>query len=221
MKRGRVEDREFASDGFGCHVAGMTGLNLPKKCGVMILPDCTLFPHGGLPLFIFEERYRQMLDQALEGDCVFAVARQSGSHAASVGTVGLVRASREREDGTSELLLHGVIRVRFTEWLEDEVFPSALIEPLFGQPLEKDKNMAAMAALRGSVEDVLSGVPEEVRNGVLNLLNQADDAGLMADLAAQQLVQDPDLRQLLLETIPVGERVALLCQFLEKLKFGN
>jgi hypothetical protein len=67
----------------------------------------------------------------------------------------------------------------------------------------------------------LSEVPEEVRNGVLHLLSQADDAGLMADLVAQQLVQDPDFRQLLLETIPVGERVALLCQLLEKLKFGE
>lgn len=199
----------------------MTGLNLPRKCGVMILPDCTLFPHGGLPLFIFEERYRLMLDQALEGDCIFAVARQSEPHAASIGTVGLVRASREREDGTSELLLHGVIRVKFNEWLDDEAFPTALIEPVLGQPLDKDQNIAAMLALKGSVEDSLFGVPKEVRSGVLNLLNQADEAGLMADLVAQQLIQDPDLRQLLLETIPVGERVALLCQFLEKVKFGE
>lgn len=199
----------------------MTGLNLPRKCGVMVLPDCTLFPHGGLPLYIFEQRYRLMLDRALEGDCVFAVARMSESHMASIGTVGLVRASMEREDGTSELLLHGVIRVRFSEWLEDEAYPMALIEPLFGQPLDKIQNLAAMAVLKGSVEDCLAGVPAEVRNGVLHLLSQADEAGLMADLVAQQLIQDPDLRQLLLETIPVGERVALLCGFLEKLKFGE
>ena len=198
----------------------MTGINLPKKCGVMVLPDCILFPHGGLPLYIFEQRYRLMLEQSLEGDCVFAVARMSESHAASVGTVGLVRASMERDDGTSELLLHGVIRVRFTEWLDDEAYPTALIEPLVGQPLDKIQNLAAMAALKGAVEDCLSGVPGEVWDGVSNLLNQADEAGLMADLVAQQLIQDPNLRQLLLETIPVGERVALLCGFLEKQKFG-
>lgn len=215
------EQRGFAREGFGCHVARMTGLNLPRKCGVMILPDCTLFPHGGLPLYIFEQRYRLMLSHALEGDCVFAVARKSESQlTTSIGTVGLVRASRERDDGTSELLLHGVIRVKFNEWVEDEVYPMALIEPLFGQPLEKEKNIAAMVALKGAVEDCLSGVPNEIRDGVLHLLGQADEAGLMADLVAQQLVQDPDLRQSLLETIPVGERVALLCQFLEKLKFG-
>ena len=44
----------------------------------MLLPDCTLFPHGGLPLHIFEPRYRQMLDDALEDSCFFAVAPASG-----------------------------------------------------------------------------------------------------------------------------------------------
>ena len=34
----------------------MSSLNIPETCGVMLLPDCTLFPHGGLPLHIFEPR---------------------------------------------------------------------------------------------------------------------------------------------------------------------
>lgn len=162
-----------------------------------------------------------MLSEALEGDCVFAVARMHQTHPAKIGTVGLVRASRERADGTSELLLHGVIRVKFDHWLEDQAFPTALIEPLFNEPLDKVQNIAAMVALKGAVEDCLTQVPDAIRNGILHLLGQADEAGLMADLVAQQLIQDPDLRQLLLETLPVGERVSLLCQFLEKVKFGQ
>ncbi len=85
----------------------------------MLLPDCTLFPHGGLPLYIFEPRYRIMLEDALAGECVFAVARQKedeegGEEVISeIGTAGLVRASKEGQDGTSQLLLHGVIRVAF------------------------------------------------------------------------------------------------------------
>ena len=73
----------------------------------MLLPDCTLFPHGGLPLFIFEPRYRKMLEEALEGDCFFAVGKLLGEEkgdpenfVAPVGTIGLVRASREQDDGT-------------------------------------------------------------------------------------------------------------------------
>ena len=203
----------------------MTGLNLPQKCGVMLLPDCTLFPQGGLPLFIFEERYRLMLAEALAGDCVFAVGRvrDDGEKEtiSPVGTAGLIRASRERDDGTSELLLHGVIRVRFNEWLEDSPFPCALIEPVLSEALEGRKGKAAMETLRGTVEDGIAHLPEEVREGVAALLDQADDPGLMADLVAQQFVHEPDLRQTLLETVSPGERISLICGFFERLKPGS
>jgi len=203
----------------------MTGLNLPQKCGVMLLPDCTLFPHGGLPLYIFEERYRLMLAEALAGDCIFAVGRLSGEGKkqaiSPIGTAGLIRASREREDGTSELLLHGVIRVRFIEWLDDKPFPCALIEPLLSEPMDGRKGEAAKATLRGTVEDGIAHLPEEVRTGVSALLDQADDPGLMADLVAQQFVHEPELRQKLLETTSPGERISLICGFFDGLEAGE
>lgn len=203
----------------------MTGLNLPQKCAVMLLPDCTLFPHGGLPLYIFEERYRLMLADALAEDCIFAVGRLCGegeNHTISpVGTAGLIRASREREDGTSELLLHGVIRVRFIEWLDDKPYPRALIEPLLSEPMDAKKGKAAMATLRGTVEDGIAHLPDEVRAGVSALLDQADEPGLMADLVAQQFIHEPDLRQRILETLPPGERISLICGFFEGLKGGD
>jgi Lon protease-like protein len=209
----------------GAILVAMTGLNLPQKCGVMLLPDCTLFPHGGLPLYIFEERYRLMLAEALAGDCVFAVGRvrDDGDKEtiSPVGTAGLIRASREREDGTSELLLHGVIRVRFVEWLDDKPYPCALIEPLLSEPMDGRKGEAAMATLRGTVEDGIAHLPEEVRAGVTQLLNQADEPGLMADLVAQQFVHEPELRQKLLETLSPGERISLICGFFEGLKAGE
>ncbi len=197
----------------------MTGLNLPKKCGVMLLPDCTLFPHGGLPLYIFEERYRIMLDDALASECIFAVGRvEKDGGISQVGTAGLVRASRLGEDGTSQLFLHGVIRVRFSEWLDEKPYPLALIEPVVSEPLGGKMGDAAMKTLRGAVEDGISGLPEDVQAGVLALIDQADEPGLMADLVAQQFVHDADLRQRLLETVPVGDRIRILCEFFEKIR---
>lgn len=201
----------------------MNGLPIPKQCGVMLLPDCTLFPHGGLPLYIFEERYRTMLNEALEGDCVFAVGRvrnEGGGREtiSPIGTVGLVRASRQGEDGTSQLLLHGVMRVRFSEWLEGKPYPLAVIEPIVPDALGGKVGMAAMKTLAGAVEDLIAGLPEEVQEGIMALLGQADEAGLMADLVAQQFVHDPDLRQELLETISVGERIRMLCGFFDALR---
>ena len=214
----------------GCGRAGevqgsppMTGLSLPKQCGVMLLPDCTLFPHGGLPLYIFEERYRTMLDEALAGDCIFAVGRvrnEGGGRetVSPIGTVGLVRASRQGEDGTSQLLLHGVMRVRFSEWLEGKPYPLAIIEPIVPDALDGKVGLAAMKTLAGAVEDLIAGLPEDVQAGIMALLGQADEAGLMADLVAQQFVHDPDLRQELLETASIGERIRMLCGFFDALR---
>jgi uncharacterized protein len=199
----------------------MPTIHLPERCGVMLLPDCTLFPHGGLPLHIFEPRYRRMLEEALEGDCFFAVARLTGEEAADpslctapVGTIGLVRASREQEDGTSQLLLHGVMRMRFTEWHDDRPYPYASVEPVVSVFAPETQAVAAMKTLRGAVEDAIRPLPEEVKTGVFALLDRADEPGLMTDIVCQQFIHEPDLRQHLLEMESVGARIPVICEYL-------
>ena len=201
----------------------MATIILPEGCGVMLLPDCTLFPHGGLPLFIFEPRYRKMLEAALEGDCFFAVGRllgggedwsELGGSVAPVGTIGLVRASREQEDGTSQLLLHGVMRVRFTEWHEGRDYPFASIEPVVSVFSPETQAIAAMKTLRGVVEDALRPLPEEVQRGVFALLDRAEEPGLMTDIISQQFIHEPDLRQNLLEMAAVGDRIPVICEYI-------
>lgn len=187
----------------------------------MLLPDCTLFPHGGLPLFIFEPRYRKMLEEALEGDCFFAVGKLLGEEkgdpenfVAPVGTIGLVRASREQKDGTSQLLVHGVMRVRFTDWHQKRDYPFASIEPVISVFEPEDQALNAMKTLRGAVEDAIRGLPDEVQEGVLSLLDRADEPALMTDIVSQQFIHEPNLRQKLLETSAVGTRISILCEYL-------
>jgi Lon protease-like protein len=199
----------------------MNDIDLPERCGVMLLPDCTLFPHGGLPLYIFEPRYRKMLEEALEGDCFFAVARLMGEEVgypenfvAPIGTIGLVRASREQDDGTSQLLIHGVMRVRFTEWHDGYAYPYASIEPVISIFTPENQAEAAMKTLRGAVEDALRHMPEEVQNGVFELLDRSDEPGLMTDIISQQFIHDADLRQSLLEMDSIGGRIPVICEFL-------
>ena len=163
-----------------------------------------------------------MLDAALEGDCFFAVARLLGEErhpsecVAPVGTIGLVRASREQEDGTSQLLLHGVMRVRFTEWSDDRAYPFASIEPVISVFTPEGQAAAAMKTLRGAVEDAIRTLPEEVQAGVLALLDRADGPGLMTDIVCQQFIHEPDLRQSLLEMESVGGRIPVICEYLRK-----
>jgi len=90
----------------------------------MPLPGAVLFPHALLPLYIFEARYRKMLEHALRKHRMFCVtlvkpicpdwdAPEDFFHLA---TAGLIRACVERSDGTSNLVLQGLQRVRFTSF---------------------------------------------------------------------------------------------------------
>ena len=201
----------------------MPTIHLPERCGVMLLPDCTLFPHGGLPLYIHEPRYQLMLGDALEGDCFFAVARLTGEdhgrpagQVAPVGTIGLVRASRLQDDGTSQLLVHGVMRVRFTEWHHDRAYPYASIEPVISVFTPQHQALAAMKTMRGAVEDAISHLPDEVQAGVVALLDRAEDPGLMTDIICQQFIHEPDLRQGLLEAESIGGRIPVICDYLRQ-----
>src|SRR6266568_3514138 len=108
----------------------------PDKVPVMPLPGAVLFPHALLPLYIFEPRYRQMLDHALRHHRMFCVtlikpscpewrAPEDFFHLA---TVGLIRACVGRGDGTSNLILQGLQRVRFARFEQEAPFPIAEID---------------------------------------------------------------------------------------------
>ncbi|MFM2169936.1 MAG: hypothetical protein RI957_165 [Verrucomicrobiota bacterium] len=199
----------------------MSALHLPEQVGVMILPDCVLFPHGGLPLHIFEERYRVMLQEAIDTHCFFAVTNKISDSddpnecAAAVGTIGIVRASHEQKDGTSNLLLHGVIRVKFLRWLEGKPYPFAEIEPIPAIFEPETQAAAAVATLRGCVEDAIKELPEEVQKAVMEMMHRTDDPVILADIVCQQFIHDTDMRQMLLELESPAARIAWLCQALQ------
>ena len=184
----------------------------------MLLPDCTLFPHGGLPLRIFEPRYRQMLSDSLAGSCFFAVGRLVGEETENlagcvspIGTIGLVRASREMDDGTSNLLLHGVIRVQFVEWLEGGDYPTARIRPI-PQVFEPESQAAgAQEALREAAEHATAGLPGEVKDAFDAMASGIDDPAILADVLSQQFIHEPADRYELLSMESVAARIAWLC----------
>mgnify|MGYP002622785285 FL=1 len=200
----------------------MSSLEIPETCGAMLLPDCTLFPHGGLPLRIFEPRYRRMLEDSLAGSCFFAVARLLGEETedpadcvSPVGTIGLVRASREMDDGTSNLLLHGVIRVRFVEWLEGTDYPTARIRPIAQIFEPASQAGAALDALRDAADRATAGLPGEVKDAFDSMASGIDDPAILADVLSQQFIRDPDERHDLLSMESVTERIAWLCSRLD------
>jgi len=88
---------------------------LPEVLPVFPLPSTVFFPHTVLPLHVFEPRYRSMVEDALGGDRLIAVALAQGSDFHAIGTVGRIRACEPLEGGRYNIRLEGLARVAFTE----------------------------------------------------------------------------------------------------------
>ena len=85
------------------------------------LSNVVLFPQITVPLYIFELRYRQMIEAALAGSerigMVTAVPEQLDEMAGDpeifpIGCIGKIESSSKRSDGTYDIMLVGVARFR-------------------------------------------------------------------------------------------------------------
>src|SRR5438034_1532464 len=140
---------------------------LPKQLPVMPLPGTVLFPHALLPLYIFEPRYRQMLQPALQQHRIFCVTLIKPScpewHAPEdffhVATAGLIRACVGRNDGTSNLILQGLQRVRFAGFEQEAPFPIAKIDIVES----RDATTVETAAVGEQVSDLSANLKHDGR----------------------------------------------------------
>jgi Lon protease-like protein len=198
-------------------------ITLPDEIPVMPLPGAVLFPHALLPLFIFEPRYREMLDHALQHDRMFSVALIKPScpewHAPEdffhVATVGLIRACVGRGDGTSNLVLQGLHRVRFTSFEQETPFPVAKIHIIESSEDETTVETEALGEKVLELYRKLKRAGRRLPPKVDRYLAQLGDLEMLADLVASTFVDDPLRRQKMLEESSVNQRLRLLITSLQ------
>ena len=202
-------------------------LTIPDVAPVMVLPT-VLFPHALMPLYIFEPRYRAMLQWALEHDRMFCIAMQrmdsveTGSPEDFVHTagLGLIRASVEREDGTSHLMLQGLVRVQFTSFASTTPFYLAQIDPLpsTGVPESKSaENYQELITLAGEVRTLCQRIREKgspTSEGIDEFFAKVEDPDVLSDSAAHAFLRAPMTRQDVLEEPNVRRRLIKLARYL-------
>jgi Lon protease-like protein len=197
-------------------------ITLPNEVPVMPLPGAVLFPHALLPLYIFEPRYREMLEHALQRDRMFSVALIKPScpewHAPEdffhFATVGLIRACVGRGDGTSNLVLQGLHRVQFTSFEQEAPFPVAkidIVESREDATVETEALGEKVLELYRKLKRAGRQLPPKVDR----YLDQLGDLEMLADLIASTFVDDPLRRQRMLEEPSVNQRLRLLITFLQ------
>lgn len=123
-----------------------------------------LYPYVGLPLHVFEPRYRAMVADALAGDQEFGVVLISrgsevggGDMRCDVGTVASIVEAETLEDGRILLLAVGRRRVRVESWLVDDPYPRAEVIDLSEGP---DASEDVLGKAEGAVRRVRSLLSE-------------------------------------------------------------
>ncbi len=205
--------------------------SFPTVLPVMVLEGCVLFPHGMLPLYIFEPRYQEMLVQVLGGDCLMGVVTRlpKPPHKAweaddprllgKVTTMALVKACVRHEDGTAHLMLHGLERVRIQGWNQVEPYRVAIIEPYptavrgFPEALREEKSKALVKLLLEILEEGPNPPPVAQQ-----MLHHMKNPEVLVDFVAEQFLGDSAVRYEVLELRRLKDRLDFLMEYFAKLR---
>jgi uncharacterized protein len=189
------------------------------------LPNLVLFPHVIQPLHVFEPRYRDLVEDALAGDGLIAMAALAPGWERNyegrpalypMACLGRIVSHRRLADGTYNVLLLGLRRVRLLRELhaprrfrqaEAELCDDVcdLCSPAQQRALRRE--------LRAALLDILPLVPEaaeqldQLMGNDVPLGTLADVIGFLMDISLEQ-------KQSLLAELDVRRRAELLLIYL-------
>jgi Lon protease-like protein len=216
MKPWNAEDLDFDADTF----SGVARL--------FPLPNLVLYPHVMQPLHIFEERYREMVEDALAGDKLIAMAvlepgwendYESRPPVAPYACLGKIVAHHRLPDGRYNLLLLGMQRVRIDQELEPlRSFRQASVE-LIDDEYDFDTIAESHDLQERLVTAFRSNLPCECETPeqLEKLLSGELPLGLLTDLAAYALPLETGVKQELLAECRVSARAEILLSELDQL----
>jgi len=168
-----------------------------------------VFPRTLLPLHIFEERYKELVGEAIEGRSEFGIVLAKEEGIVNAGcTVVVEKVLKKYTDGRMDILTRGVRRFEILGLNEDKSYLRGEVEFFDDDepgPGPEDLREKALVQYRGLVET------GEVRESEPVL----SDPQLSFQLA--QAVQDMDFLNLLLRNRSEPQRLQQLADYLARL----
>jgi Lon protease-like protein len=185
------------------------------------LGSTVLFPHTLLPLHIFEPRYRQMTQHALETHKVIAVVQcDRDEKIADVAGVGRIVHHEQLPDGRYHILLQGIGRVRLDEELArgDRLFRRARAS--FLRSDDDEHTHRALGALKACYDQLRATLPAN-EDSLGELIGNVEDPGVIADVVCAAALSDPAARQRALAETHVATRLDLATEGLADLLLNH
>jgi Lon protease-like protein len=181
-----------------------------------------LVPGAGLPLHVFEPRYRALVHDALAGERALGVVLiERGSEVGGgdvrteVGTRGRIVEATELPDGRWAIGVAGERRLRVARWLDDDPYPRAMVTD-WPDPPPGPGHAAALEAAVAMLRRCLALAAEVGDRAAPATLDLAADPVLRGYQATALAPLGPLDRQRLLAAPSPDARVADLASLLRE-----
>jgi len=198
--------------------------DFPGTVRLFPLPNLVLFPHVMQPLHVFEPRYRDMLEDAMDDDHLIAMAvlkpGWEGNYEGrpsiySVACLGRIASCHQLADGTYNVLMMGLQRVRLLgELKSNDRFRTAIAE------LYEDNCPIGQAAgadlhdeLRRAFMRLVPSMPD-AHDHLEQLLGGDIPLGMLTDLIGYMLDIEISQKEALLAEPDIHRRAELLIEHL-------
>ena len=184
---------------------------MARPARIPIFPlDVVLFPGIPLPLHIFEERYKLMVQECIEQRREFGVLLVRGGGVAAVGcTAAIVQVVKRYPDGRMDILTVGRARFQMNEVFEEKPYLEAGVEYLDDEP--PPESAAAPRQLLRLYEQCYA-----VLHGRAPQMKSAPPGVALTFLMAAELPLDLEYKQELLEMRSEAERRESLREKMEQ-----
>ncbi len=164
--------------------------------GIVALPAETV------PLHIFEDRYKRMIEACLEQEREFGIVWLSEDELKPIGCACEIERVMERdEEGNMDIVARGTQPFRLIERQDDYPYPAGIVEPLSDLEEEPDPDTAQ------STRELYAELVEQATD---KRLSEEELSGLDAYTMAGTVEFGPDGKQELLELRSENARMRLL-----------
>jgi len=204
--------------------AKFSQIEIPGIIPLMTLPNTVLFPQAMIPMHIYEPRYKAMLEDIMPQSRFFALALQNKELSDVSGLVepphltacvGMVRACQKNDDGSSNLILQGLVRVRIKRIIEEDPYRKVEISPLKTGNSDALSGNDAMMDIRNLIIE-RSDYFEELPPAFRHFIDSVQDMEAFVDVMSYTLCHDIIEKQSLLENLDASGRAKQLLDWLKR-----
>jgi Lon protease-like protein len=190
-------------------------IHMPDVLPIFPLQNTVLLPGEILPLHIFEPRYREMVDHAVQGQRLIGMVEYAGGRSEeesmadveTIGCAGFIAQHERLPDGRYLLWLLGIERFRIQEELEVAT-QYRQVKVAYSPADENLEELNSVQGMRRELRQILpqmAGLDDEMRANFTDQIADASDNQLIA-LAGQILELTGPRKQQILESETVLDR---------------